>query len=530
MREKQAKAIEIPLTVEGVGIAYTFIEESLKRNMINKEIMSETMLVFEALFHNLIEQRVDQNVLLAVSTKKTFGEIYIKLGFEGKPYIPTENDPNDLSPEAGILRAFHEKISYRFGSGYNSIRIVVRRSYSGFQMRCLAGMLLAILAYLPFHLYVGVDVRQTIEDQILYPLIKLFTNAMLMVGAPITLFSLIKNLTDVYIVAERSSSGRKLQAKTMITSAVSVLLAIGMSFLAMLVLGGRAGYLEGEGIAMTIPELINSLVPSNVLEPFQTFMPFPMIIVALLITYAFCSVGEYFDTIKKGVDICYALFSKMLNVVMGVLPLFCFLAIFTRLMEAGFWDLVLLVVIVLLIAVSLIALFAYYLLRLCIGGVKLGPFLKRLPPLIWENLKINSAIDAVPFNIRYCARVYGFKRKRIAEKIPILAQANLDGNCFIVMMIAMLFVLLMGIEASWIQILVIAILVFFLSFGAPNQPGGILIGTLIIIFYLKADNLISIAIYMEAFFGAIQNAVNVIGDIVTVAIEEQKAAEAATPS
>ncbi len=49
-----------------------------------------------------------------------------------------------------------------------------------------------------------------------------------------------------------------------------------------------------------------------------------------------------------------------------------------------------------------------------------------------------------------------------------------------------------------------------------------MIGMLIITFYLQADELISIAIFAEAFFGSIQNIINVLGDIVTVAIEEQK--------
>ena len=49
-----------------------------------------------------------------------------------------------------------------------------------------------------------------------------------------------------------------------------------------------------------------------------------------------------------------------------------------------------------------------------------------------------------------------------------------------------------------------------------------MIGMLIITFYLKADELISIAIFAEVFFGSIQNIINVLGDIVTVAIDEQK--------
>jgi Na+/H+-dicarboxylate symporter len=521
-KAKQAKSVEIPLTPEGVGIAYNYIEEGLKQNRIHKEILSETMLVFEALFHNLMEQEVNQSVTLTVSMQKTIGEINVKIGYDGKPYVPTESDEDDHSPEAGILRAYHERISYHYSFGYNIIRIVVRRSYSGFQLSCFSGIVLATVLGLPLFSILDFDTRFTIQQQFLFPLNRMFTNAMLMVGAPITLFSMIRNMTDLYIVAEWNSSGKMLQIKTLITSAISVVLAFFMSILFAILMHTRENYLQGYGETMTFQDMLESMVPSNIFEPFETFMPFPMIIVALMITYALCSVGEYFDIIKKGVDICYALFSKMLNVVMGLLPVSCFLAFLTPLISNGASSFKMIINAVAIIIASLSAMALFYIIRLKIGGVKIWPFLKKLPPLIWENFKINSVIDAVPFNIRYCVKNYGYNRKRLSENMPILAQANLDGNCFIIMMIAMLLIFLMGIDASWAEIAVIGILILFLSFGAPNQPGSILIGTLIVISYLKANDLVSFAIYMEVFFGALQNVINVIGDIVTVAIEEQK--------
>ena len=156
------------------------------------------------------------------------------------------------------------------------------------------------------------------------------------------------------------------------------------------------------------------------------------------------------------------------------------------------------------------------------GGVRIGAFVRGLPPMVWENFKINSAIDAVPFNIRYCVRKFGYSRQRLSENLPILAQTNQDGNCYLITLISMIFVFLLGVEVSWMHIVAIAVLVLFLSVGAPNQPGSMLIGILIITFFLKADQLISIAIYAEVFFGSLQNIINVIGDIVTVAIEERK--------
>jgi Na+/H+-dicarboxylate symporter len=211
----------------------------------------------------------------------------------------------------------------------------------------------------------------------------------------------------------------------------------------------------------------------------------------------------------------------MLHVVMYAFPFFCFLALLYPLLEYGFADLLFILYIVALSAASLVILAAFYLIRLLIGGVKLKPFLKHLPTLLKENFKIGSVIDAVPYNIRYCVKNFGMDRKRISDKFTILAQINLDGNCYLIMLMGMLFVFMMVTSASWYHIIVIAIMVIFLSFGAPNQPGSILIGTLIIALFLKADDLIPTAVYLEVFFGAIQNLINVTGDLVTVAIEEK---------
>ena len=251
-------------------------------------------------------------------------------------------------------------------------------------------------------------------------------------------------------------------------------------------------------------------------------MPFPIIIVALLLTYALCSIGEYFDSVHRFINICLEVFSKMVTVVMFTLPFFCFLAVLSMLMVDGTSRILILLHYVAVIFLSIIVIIAFYTVRLLIGKVNLLTFAKHLPTLMWENFKINSAIDAVPFNIRYCSRKYGYSRKRLGEKLPILAQTNQDGNCFLIMLIAMIFIFMLGIEVSWLQIAGIGFLVLFLSVGAPNQPGSIVIGMLIITFYLQADELISIAIFAEAFFGSIQNIINVLGDIVTVAIEEQK--------
>jgi Na+/H+-dicarboxylate symporter len=522
---KKSRSIEIPLKEESLETIIPFLKEWMSNRHINQKAINEAMLLVEALFNHFIEQGYGPDTMLTVKPQKRFGESSIKLGFEGDAYVPVQDNSDEFSPELRLVQAYNDKISYRYRLGYNSIHIVIKRNYRQSLLYCALGTILAMLAYIPINAFMSTEQQAAFDNGFIYPLIKLFANAMLMVGTPVTLFSMIKNLTDVYIISEKSSSSRKLQTKTIVTSVISIFLAFGTSLVIAVFVNSLRGYLGTKTTfsgGISFSDFISSIIPSSIFEPFDTYMPFPIIIVALLITYALCSIGKYFEDIQKIINACYSLFSRMLNIIMFTLPFFCFLAILTALMPNGFKHLLVVGEFVVLVLASLIVMIAFYLIRLLIGGVKIGPFIKHLPPLIWENFKINSAINAVPFNIRYCTRNYKFNRKRLSAKLPILAETNLDGNCYLIMLISMLFIYTLGVNVSWLHIIGIAILILFLSLGAPNQPGSIVIGMLIITFFLQADELISIAIYAEVCFGAIQNIINVIGDIVTVAIEENK--------
>lgn len=525
MSRTKKHTLEVPLKPESYETADQFIRQWMIKKRIGKESSYETTLLFEALFQDMIEQGYGQDTMLTVKTKKTYGEYSVTLGFEGKSYTPSmKKDKDIISPEQQIVEAYSDKVGYRYRMGYNRVDIVVKRNNNSSLVYCFIAIILALLVGIPLVMNVSTDNLISIDGKYISPFIKQFSNAMLMIGAPVTFFSLVKNLTDIYIVSEKSSSARKLQVKTIVTSAISVMLALVTAPLVADVLNGHQGYLSIVGLSkgMNITEFINSLVSSNIFEPFETIMPFPIIVLALLLTYALCQIGEYFGSVHRFINISLEVFSKMLSVAIFTLPFFCFFAALSLIMINGLANLIIMLKLLLIVALGMLIMTAFYLIRLLIGKVKIKPFLKHLPALISENFKISSVIDAVPYNIRYCSRKYGYDRKRLSESLPILAHTNLDGNCFLIMLISMSFIFLLGIDISWLQIFAIAFLILFLSVGAPNQPGSIMIGMLIITMYLKADELMLIAIFSEVFFGWLQNIINVIGDIVTVAIIEQK--------
>lgn len=498
-----------------------FIVDTMNNNGATKRDVVETLLVFEALYNDMLERGISKDKSIRVWGTRSFGDLTVSLGFEDEMFVPLEQGDHDHT-EGRVMEAYGDKIEHSYHAGFNTLSIRVTRHVSKVMVYSLIALALALIVYLQMHFMLSSEMQKNILNQIVYPLERAYTNAVLMVGAPVTFFSLLRNLTDAYILAEKDSGMRKLQVGTLVTSVISALIALVAGVIIGLIIGGN-GVVWTLSLAdanSTPAEMIESLFPSSIFTPFETLFPVPLIMLALLTTYAFCHAGKYFDGIRRVVDACYNLFGRMLSVIVYTIPFFFFLAMLDVMLDGGVIWVVFIIVLMFVAFLSIAIVAAFYVIRLKLSGAEVMPMIRKMGPLLKENLVINSAIDAVPFNIRYCTVNFGMDRKRLEQKLPMLAQLNLDGNCFMLMLITMMFIQLTGLSVSWFDILVLVALVVFLSMGAPNQPGSMLIGMLIIINYLKAFDMIAVAIYCEVFFGSIINLINVEGDIVSIAVEE----------
>ena len=512
------EAIKIRSIEEDFEQVQQYILALLTKKNTADSVISETMLIIEALCHDIFAQRKSTDPPVTLLGQEKLGYVSIRFVFEGEMYVPGGKGPKGYSPDRKILEGYSDKIDHSYHAGFNKILVTVRNSYVKSLLPWAIGALLAVALYSFLLILTDPAGRDHLLNDLVYPLEMLFGNAMLMIGAPVTFLSLLKNLTDSYIIAERSSDVRKIRQRIIISSVISVLLAVAAALIVALLVADPdsliATYTHMK-VEMTLAEFIGSLMPSDIFSPFQVLSPFPLIIVAIITTYALCSVGKHFDRLKKMIDTCYALFSRMLSIVMSALPVFIFLAFLDILLEDGFSALLYLFELVLITTGSMVFLILFYGIRLKKNGVPAAGFAKKLWPLLLENFKIASALDAAPYNIRYCSKSFQMDRKKLEISIPVLAQLNLDGNCFFLTFLTLVLMFVSGTEVTWINIVTISVLVFFLSLGAPNQPGSCLIGMQIILAYMHAQNLIPLAIICEAMFGGILNLTNITGDIVT---------------
>lgn len=518
------ESVEIRSLTEDYEAARSLVEGFLYKRKCSEVVVSETMLIFEALCYKIFEQENVNSLVLGVTSRRRFGGASIIINYEGSMFLAEDVASDEMTPEERIFAAYADRIDYTYGSHFNSIRIQARRSYVGASVAYLVAILLAFVAYFGLHMVSGAEYDDLLRDKLFFPLETLFANTMLMIGAPVTFLSLLKHLTGTYVLSERDSGIRKITRQTLGSSIICVLLAIATCKVLNVATSPFERLLEGYGklhMHMELGSFIRGLMPSDIFTPFQTISPFPLILLAVLVTYAFCSVGKYFDKMMDAIDVCYALFARMLTIIMVGLPFFTFCATMDVLLVNGYKVLSFFGKFLILTLISMIVPTIYYFLRLAARGISMGEFLKRSRLLLIENFKIASVIDAVPFNIRYCIRNYGLDRKSLETNLPVLAQVNLDGNCYMLTLVSLIFVTFSGPGTTLGEMLLIGMLVFVLSLGAPNQPGSCIIGILIILHYVQAYTFIPFAIFAEVFFGAILNLMNVTGDIITEVVNEK---------
>ena len=522
MGKEVRKSIEVLASDEGFETALAFVEEVLSRTSVNRQIAYETTLVFETVFSAMLRQGLDPNTMVTISQENNLNGISLKIVYEGKRFTSPE-EKADVELENRLLENYADKVSHNYRSGYNTIRISVSKKQRTFLIACGVGILVALAAYAIISMLVNPVEQSDLLENYIFPFEQVFANAILMVGAPATFFSLMKNSSDAVVTSERILNARRLHIKSFATSVFATLLALLLSIMltqSLWDLRGHGSLITGRNADWSLADIVVSAVPPSIFEPLETISPIPLIIVALLLTYALVSSGKDFDILKRAIDVCYGVFSRMLSAIMVLIPAAYSLAVLDILIKGGYKALLYMAAFLFFIVICTLVLLGTYAIRLKVRGIKVVPFAKKLIPLLRENRAIGSAIDAAPFNVRYCVKHYGMDRSRISRVLPLLSQINRDANCFFLIVITILFIFSSGVDASILNIVVICVMSVFLSFGAPNQPGTMLIGTLMITNYLNSFEMICVAICLEVFLGGLQNLINVIGDIVMTAEEE----------
>ena len=504
-----------------------FLKEALAQLGMQENTPQENLLICEELFVRACMQNIERDADVIISVERRLGDISITFQFDGDRFIVDLDRLSNRDPGSLILNHYKEKIYTNYRRGINFVSVSARRTnYKSFVLYTGAAALAVVLAIV-LHLAGDTALRTTISEKILYPIESLFGNAMRIISAPIVLFSMITNLSTVYTFVDRRYETDRTIRRLIFASILAILIGF-VPFLVyrLLSLDLRQTlmpvYLSEKLDATMLLTIFNDLVPPTLSGIFTSMTPFPLLLLSFVSAEAVCLSGKYFDTIKSITDAIYTFLCKVLYIIMLFLPLAFFVSVLHELLTNDVVPILYNYGICILAALlGLVLLFSMSALRIRFRGGKPVTFLRAVLPAMAVNLKINSTIDAVPYNIRFCAKTFGIPTERLRVNLPILAQISQTGNCFFLTLITLSLALLIDVPLTPAASFVLALMIFSLAVGAPGQPGSIMIGMLLMLSFLNLDlsEFLPIIIIAEVLFGSISTFINTMDDIEEVYLD-----------
>lgn len=523
--------LETYATISRFSECAEFLNNELSARKIPNELIEETVNIFEELFLR-IDNACDDDTHITLYIESGLSGISVVSSFECERFTIDYDSNPILDPGIGILSAYQDKISTRYSKGINSVSLIVKRHYDRAVIWGFLSIIAGLVVYVLTEKFLGIGWLFSFVKTICMPVVQIFGNTMLMISAPVTFFTLIDNFLEC---GDLSTSKRNYQQLILKILLSCVLIGAVLAVLLNISTGAIHSYYgDKEFFGVTSAEEfleifiknLYTIVPSDIFSIFTMFSPFPLLILAFLNIFAIRSMDKHYSQAKGTVSFINDLFNRILSVIMLLLPVAAFFStiveIFAYSVEEFFHSFIFDIGISVAVFAILTVIYSIF---LALNGINPFAFFKTCLPAFIMNFRINSCADAVPYNQRFMSRRLGIDRKMLDYYVPVLARINLQGTFSVLFMIAVVVAISYNMQLNPLQLVLVCILVTGLSFGAPNQPGAIIIG-MIVIYSFYDFNLetyfLSLFVYYEVIIGGVASAINTMGDYVMIAVVDKR--------
>lgn len=505
-----------------------FLETSLKKYKVPEELVRENCLVFEEVFLRIAKQNSDNIPEITISIQKRTFEVKITVDYYGERFDMDFNAVDQMDLSSVILNRYADKLGRKYRNRHNVIEIIVKRSYDRIGWWCLIATAAAVLIYLLSLMFNANDLLVKVNGAFIYPLEATFGNALVMIAAPVTFFSLVTNITDCYVIADNRTSIGKMAFRIIGSGIIATILAGALYYVIKLTpvfeifTNGGKYALDRNRLVDSVSSTIQNIVPKDIFNAFVDISPLPLLLLAILTAAAICTTNTHFGDIKKLNDSIYALFSRILSIIIMVIPIAMFLSILDVLASEGFKGLLGIATITIIQLIGAVVMIAFIGVRVAVGGVNPISFYKKCIPAIVENFKINSTIEALPYNTRFCAKTFGISMNRLDKELPILSQVCQTGNSFMIMISSVLIMNYAEININTQALIVLALLIVLLSIGAPGQDGSLAMGMIIVFAFTGISfDMMAFIIYIEVIMGRSLPVLNTLSSMASLVVMDK---------
>ena len=527
-------AAEYPLKENGVGKTIVFIEETLKKFRVKRRDLLEALLISEETML-LLSEHAPEDASIKVTITRQMGVPRIRLAVPGTPMMLDEHlgtmSIDQLGEDAEnairsvMLRGYTDSIKYRHSRSENILTIV-----TGIPERILAtytvsAIFFAVVTAVVFRQMFSEAAVQWLITNLLGPLESLFISALMCIAAPAIFFSITCSVFRFEGFSDLGRGGKTVVASYLLTSVGATLIGL---FVFRLFRPGEAGVLAlqtggGDVEGFSFLEVLATLIPPNIVEPFISVNSLQLMAVAVTIGTALAMCGKRVRHLKVMLEEMDTLCGKLSSLVMNTVPGVVYCSVVILLSTHSEVLLSTLELIPALMA-GLVLLLVQYCLILILG-VRLDPlpFLRKYVPNMKNVFLKGSGVAAIPLNMRISRRQLGIPQSICSFSIPLGATINMDGNCVCLTIMSLFFVRICGVVFGTNEIIILLVLVLVLSLGAPIAPGTLILCLVTLLTQMGIDiSVISLVIGINFVLEMLLGMVNSVGDVVIALLVARK--------
>jgi len=522
------------------------IQECLVKKKLDKKKRVRAMLVAEEILGELC-RNAKEGSQIRVDVGGILGNIEIRYRCNGKLFyvsdiqermLFTENDKDN--DEANIVirdlmeRLFGDTISIRNDRGVNNVTQTVKKSAYISLIYTLAALVLGVITGLLIQSFLPAETGKAISGAVFIPIYTVFINALKMIVGPLVFFSIAASISEF---SDLNALGRLAGQNIMMYVITSIIaICVGMLAYRIFPIGNpdlvkavnaevaSETVAKGEATSISIKDTLVSIVPSDVVTPFQKSDMLQIIFMAVLLGIAAASLSGKVPLLRDMIRAMDKCFSKITGGIVTFVPLIVFCSMakmmlgmnLTNLKDVLIWTPVIYFGDIIMICI-------YLLILLVVGRLNPLKFLENFYPAMLSGFTLASSNAALPTSIKQCERM-GISKRIYSFSLPLGATINMDGNCITLIISALFFARIYGIPVTANMLISLFIAILVLSMGSPGVPGGNLVCLTLLIPQIGVPaEAISLVMGLYPIIGMMQVMANITGDAVVTAVIANRA-------
>ncbi|MBR4904658.1 MAG: cation:dicarboxylase symporter family transporter [Selenomonadaceae bacterium] len=438
--------------------------------------------------------------------RKWLGTPRIVVKVKGEPYNPIEYDGEEEifseSIFSNLLNYENARLIYRYEYGFNEIIAFSAREVKKFKI--IGGSsTVAILFAIVFAMIFGnfSSETQNLIVTVITPILSTLIGIIIAVNTPFIFVSVVASICAMENMVTLNTIGTTVLLRFIKILLFIIVVTIFVSEMFFPIVdfsfNGQISTANSDE-ANKIFNLILSIIPQNIVDPFLKGNILQIVVLALLMGVCVTILGDRVTDFKKIVVDSKQIVFKMVSIVLKLIPAVIFLSILKTLLVYSLDEFYALWKILAASYISFIIVPAAMLLRISIKhGVKISDFMRKIYPACLITFTTGSGSASMPKNLEICKQELHIN-ENLCDFYIMLSHALCPTTMTISIIISAFFAAeFSGMTMTISQLIIIAFLSVQFAISTVKENGGI-IATITLLLTQFSFSMDSIGLLMAA--------------------------------